>query len=531
MEGLFIAKIVEDLANQLPCRIGGWVFPSETTAAVLLEGYGNLVFNYRPPSPALYFSRERLRGEASSPFQRVLANKLKGELLAVEQLKLDRVICLHFSGEAGFVDVPAYRLVFELTGRNANFLILEATHTADATPILGQWGGRIVATAREITSGRNRYRVVRTGGLYVPPPPYSKHDPRTLTLTELAAWQQQSIAQLHRHIDGLGPTLLAEWAVRAQIGLDTPIEQRVPQVYAALRSVIENPSLSTGTLSEQARAFSRADQEAALRRVLHEPLHKRQTLLRNQLADVERSEQAMLQALEDREQADILMAYAYQVPVGASVVTLANFYQQDAAITLKLDPALSAIQNAEKRYQQVRRREEVYHKLQERLPSLEAERAEVERLLSQLEQANLEQLQAWQKRLEDHKEEKSPFGQRYRLRSGLEVLVGRNNKENDYLTHRLGRSQDYWFHVQGYPGSHVLVRCGQSELSPPDILSVAAIAAYHSKARNSGNVPVDYTRIKYVWRPKGAAAGKVHYTQQKTVYVDPALPERLPNSF
>ncbi|MGI8747645.1 MAG: NFACT RNA binding domain-containing protein, partial [Deinococcus sp.] len=118
-----------------------------------------------------------------------------------------------------------------------------------------------------------------------------------------------------------------------------------------------------------------------------------------------------------------------------------------------------------------------------------------------------------------------PFGIRYRAPCGHEVLVGRNNKENALLTHRLGRSSDYWFHVQGFPGSHVLVRSGGQDLQTPDILFAAGLAAYHSKARQSGNVAVDYTRVKQVWRPKGAAAGQVHYSQQKTVYVDPERPE------
>lgn len=102
----------------------------------------------------VYLSRERLRGEPRSPFQRFLAARVRGDLLRAEQLKLDRVIALHFAGETGFVDQPPTRLLFEVTGRNANLLVLDEGEGFE---------GRIVMAAREITGSRNRFRTIRTG--------------------------------------------------------------------------------------------------------------------------------------------------------------------------------------------------------------------------------------------------------------------------------------------------------------------------------------------------------------------------------
>ncbi len=183
------------------------------------------------------------------------------------------------------------------------------------------------------------------------------------------------------------------------------------------------------------------------------------------------------------------------------------------------------MQNAEKLYARARRREAVFDRLAEREPVLQAELADLDARLERLEAADLPELEALERDLATQKTERSPYGARFVSPSGHEVLVGRNNKENAVLTHKLGRSMDWWFHAQGYPGSHVLVRAQGRELALPDILMAASLAAYHSRARGSGNVAVDYTRIKHVWRPRGAPAGQVHYTQQKTVFVDPALPE------
>lgn len=515
MEGLTLAHTLAQLQGHLPARALGWVFPDETSAALLLEGdWGttNLVLNYRPPQPVLYLSRERLRGEAHNAFQRFVAARLRGTLLAAEQLKLDRVLQLHFSGEEGFVDVPPARLLFEVTGRNTNVLILEeaAPHT---------WEGRILMAAREITVSRNRFRTIRSGGLYTPPPPYQKFDPRQMTPQQAQSLKDVPLAHWRDHIDGLGPSLNAELMRRA--GLTGTPAEAWPRAWEALQSLVADPSIQTDlSLNEASREAARAEKAAQLRKALREPLGKRLTLLTHQLGDVERSVQGLEEAQQERLEADLLMAYAHSVPQGAASVVLSDF-TGEGEVPISLEPQLSAIQNAEKRYQRARRREDVYAKLAEREPTLRRDLAEVQAQISELEQASLEQLETLERQLESEQPIRSAYGSRYQTPSGLEVLVGRNNKENATLTHRIGRSMDYWFHAQGYPGSHVLVRSGGKELDLPDILFAARLAAKHSKAAGGGNVAVDYTRIKHVWRPKGAPSGQVHYTQQKTVYVDP----------
>lgn len=518
-----LARVLRDLAEGLPARSLGWVFPDETTAALLLEGMpagtGNLVLSYRPPQPVVYFSRERLRGEPHNPFQQMLSSKVRGDLLRAEQLKLDRVFQLHFAGEEGFVSVPPARLLFEVTGRNANLLILEAGEAG--------FSGRILHAAREITPARNRFRTTRSGGQYTPPPPYEKADPRTLTEAgALAAGLAELPPQRWRErVDGLGPLLSAELGRRAGL-TEAPGPQQLPAVVQALHSLTDDPSVSEGTMTDGARAAARSEKAAQLRKELVGPLEKRLTLLTNQLSDVTRAEEGIELATQERTEADILMAYSHSVPEGVSEVRLPDL-TGEGEVTIELEPLLGAVQNAEKRYARARRREDVYERLAEREPKLRAEYAEAKARVQALETASLSELEALAAQLETEKPEKVPYGLRFTLPSGLTALVGRNNKENATLTHRLGRSMDYWFHAQGYAGSHVLVRTGSAgrELSPPDILFAAQLAAAHSKARGSSNVPVDYTRIKHVWRPKGAAAGKVNYTGQKTVFVDGDLPE------
>ena len=103
---------------------------------------------------------------------------------------------------------------------------------------------------------------------------------------------------------------------------------------------------------------------------------------------------------------------------------------------------------------------------------------------------------------------------------GYTIFVGRNNKENDYLTLKYANKMDYWFHTKDIHGSHVILKCTENNIPTDDILyKCAEFAAKHSKAKNSSNVPVDYCLVKYVKKPNGAKPGMVIYTNNKTIFV------------
>ena len=103
---------------------------------------------------------------------------------------------------------------------------------------------------------------------------------------------------------------------------------------------------------------------------------------------------------------------------------------------------------------------------------------------------------------------------------GTEILVGKNNRQNDELTLRTAAKSDWWLHVKDMPGSHVIVRC-RGELSNELLLTAANLAACYSKAKNGENVPVDYTRVRYVKKPSGAKPGMVIYVNYSTIYTNP----------
>ncbi len=114
----------------------------------------------------------------------------------------------------------------------------------------------------------------------------------------------------------------------------------------------------------------------------------------------------------------------------------------------------------------------------------------------------------------------------YELPGGFEALAGKTDADNDLLSLKIAKANDLWFHVHGMPGSHVILRHPDGD--KPDNAAVkqaAAIAAWHSKARNAGTVPVKYTEAKHVGKPRGAKPGSVTIKREKTIKVRPALPD------
>ncbi|WP_038057027.1 Rqc2 family fibronectin-binding protein [Thermus amyloliquefaciens] len=511
MEGLLIHAFLRELKGELPAANLGLAFPEEGSLALLLKGktgrIANLVLRYRPPSPSLALEEGTLLGEAKTPFQRQLQARLKGPLLAAEQLKLDRVVFFHFGGEKGFVDTPPSTLVLEATGRNANLLLLNEK-------------GLILGVDRPIGREVNRYRELRPGLPYVPPPPYEKLDPRTLSPEDLRILLGKPLKEVVRHVDGIGLELMRELAKRAGLTPETPLgEEALKRLYEAVRDLVANPSVGT-TLSQELRAKWLEEEKEALRKPLLEALRREEKTLRARLMDQERAIERLGEAEGLRRQADLLLARLKEVPRGAEKAVLEDF--EGRPVEIPLDPALSPQENAQRLYERARRLEGLAERALTLIPKLQDQLQALEEEIQRVERAELGELLTLSRRPEG---EKGPrLGLRYTSPSGFLVLVGRNAKENDLLT-RTAHSEDLWFHAQGVPGSHVILKAEGK--SPPleDLLFAARLAAYHSKARGESQVPVDYTRKKHVWRPRKAAPGQVLYTHAKTLFVEGSLPQ------
>ncbi|MGD1698336.1 Rqc2 family fibronectin-binding protein [Dapis sp. BLCC M229] len=244
-----------------------------------------------------------------------------------------------------------------------------------------------------------------------------------------------------------------------------------------------------------------------------------------------------------RSQADLLMANLQEWRSGMKNISLADF-ETGEAVVIKLDPEKNAVQNAQSIYKK-------HQKLKRARIAVEPLLAEVQAEIDYLEQINtfLSQLDSYRspedlQTLEEIRDELIQQGYlnapehhhqdnrkdtefyRYQTPGGLELLVGRNNRQNDLLTFRVAGDYDLWFHTQEIPGSHVLLRLDAGAIPDEvDLQFVADMSAFYSRARQSEVVPVIYTKPKFVYKPKGAKPGMVVYKQEQVLWGKPQSAE------
>ena len=235
-----------------------------------------------------------------------------------------------------------------------------------------------------------------------------------------------------------------------------------------------------------------------------------------------------------RKKGDLLQANMYKLVRGQSFIDVEDYYDNNKIVRIKLSPTLNTSQNVQKYYKDYRRAKTREEMLTVQIAKAKAElqyisavqeslgRAESERELTEIRQELVD---------EGYLKNRNPKGRNkalkllppkeYKSSDGFTIYVGRNNKQNDKLTLKTARNYDMWLHTKDIPGSHVIIVSDNREITDTAILEAASLAAYNSKAKDSDNVPVDYTIVKNVSKPSGAKPGMVIYVNNKTVYVTP----------
>ena len=247
-----------------------------------------------------------------------------------------------------------------------------------------------------------------------------------------------------------------------------------------------------------------------------------------------------IQQAEEKDQfklwGDLIMANMYMIQKGDRVANVINYFdEKQATIEIPLDASLSPAENAQKyyaRYNKLKNTEaaaaqQLQHSLED-ITYLESVQTTLDQCesLKELQEIKNELAEGGYVSLKQGKgKKKSPSAlsapAKYLSSDGFEIYVGKNNKQNDYLTLKMAKGHDIWFHTKTIPGSHTVIFTEKKEVPPRTMEEAAMLAAYHSKAREGVNVPVDYTMVKNVKKPSGAKPGMVIYVNYETIFITP----------
>lgn len=490
-------------------------------------------------------------------------------IVAISQMPYERVLQFDIEKRDRLGSASQCRLICELIGRYSNVILIDT-----AT-------GNILGALRPVSARQNRMREILPGRCYEPPPELGRISPETVAPEALSeAFAQSNGAPeiaLARHLKGLDAFTARELLFRA--GIDgMPHSAQLPRLCETIRAFFKTPPFLNGaaiaahaeggkticvfqpqhgSILRTCVSVSEAIDVLMREEIQDETLQTRQKNIERDLRDLliaaQRKTERIRADLADADQANlyekygnILIANIPRIPPGATGVVLPDLFQASTPdISIPLNPERTPAENAQDYLKRGRKARKGAPILELRLIESKKEEAKIQRFLDRLETLKEEDIKNFhldlaqaglvkppkQKPQTDKRGDADIHPRRYRTADGWTVLVGRNNKENDKLTKNAARD-DLFFHVQGCPGSHVILkREGKADNPSKNALKEAAsLAAYWSKARGAKTASVNYTEVRYVQKPRGAPPGMVSIRNEKSLMVQPREIQRADES-
>ena len=581
IDAVFLESLRCELQEQLlACRVDKVQQPERDTILLSMRGPnggGKLLLTASPNHPRIQLTSLSFENPAQPPMFCMLLRKhlTGGRLVSISQPPLERLVELTFDCIDEMGTPCQKKLILEIMGRNSNLILTGAD-------------GRILDCLRRVDFEMSEQRQVLPGLYYHLPPTQGKRSPWDASEEELRALlcaqktQKMADSFLLETFGGLSPLLCRElaYAVFGQVDLDlsqltdTQREDAAGKLFAVLDRlhtgkrtpvilvrderpwdftcipirqyedlITQEPQPSFSALLDT--FYAKRDSLERMRQKT-QALRKTLTNLHNRTARKLANQKKELEATFDREHlrrlGDIVTANLHVISRGQARLTAVDFYDPEMKeIDIPLNPAISPQQNAAKFYKDYQKAKTAEKVLTEQIAKGEAELSYLASVLDELSRVESERdMQDIRQELTEggylretgqKKKMKLPASKPMVFRSsdGFEILVGRNNRQNDLLTCKLAQKQDIWLHTQKIHGSHVIIACAPE--TPPDrtVTEAMQLAAYFSQAREGQNVPVDYTRVKNVKKPAGAKPGMVIYDHYSTAVVTPdaALAEKL----
>jgi predicted ribosome quality control (RQC) complex YloA/Tae2 family protein len=556
-DGIVTRAITEELKqNIVGGRISKIYQPYKQELLIHVRGNGQtfkLLISANPSYSRIHFTNEAYDNPSEPPmFCMLLRKHLEGNVItSIEQVEMERIISIETRGRNELGDETVKQLIIEIMGKHSNIVLVDKERNI------------ILDSIKHISPAVNRHRTLLPGYEYMSPPSQEKLNPLLVdeeTFLRKLDFNSGKLAnQIVGAFSGISPLFANE--VIHLAGLSG--KQNLAHSFVSFVERIKNKQfqavivagekkeyfyvLPLSHIGGETKQFDSASvmldrfyYGKAERDRVRQQGHDLERFIRNEkdkndkkILKLEKTLKDAGRAEENQLLGELLTANMHMIEKGQSSVEVINYYDENnESITITLNPLKSPSDNAQSYYLKYQKAKKSVSFVLEQIELAKQEKAYFESLLQQMETAAPKDIQEIREELEEegyvkarqkkgNKKNKpqKPTLEEYTSNSGTPILVGKNNKQNDYLTNKIAHREEWWFHTKDIPGSHVVIR--HQEPDEQAILDAATLAAYFSKARNSSSVPVDYTKIKYVKKPSGSKPGFVIYDHQQTVYITP----------
>lgn len=467
--------------------------------------------------------------ESPNPLTMLFRKHLEGGYIKeIKQIELDRICHILFGCNNEFGDYVEYHCYIEIMGKHSNIILCNHDQ-------------KILDCLKRITPNINSERFVQPGAkYYLPPVNYNKLNPFNHDFIE-----NNNLTKVYQ---GMSPILSKEILFRYDNG--TSFSTIINELKLSDRLYISKteqkeyfhliPLTHLQVSYQEYSLFEGLDQHFNL--IDQKERIKQQTsnLLKfisnefqkniSKLAKLEASLHDSKNSDEYRIIGDLLYSNLHYIKKGMKHIELDNYYN-NTKIMVDLDEKLDPKANAQRYYNKYQKAKSSIIYLNEQINLTKKEIDYFDSLLTLMENASyydaleikeeLENLGYLKRKKKTNtiRKNKKPAFETYYTKDGVEINIGKNNLQNDYLTFKHAHRYDTWFHVKDMPGSHVIVRGDQH--SEYTIRLASNLAAFYSKGKNSSSVPVNYTLVKTLKKPHGAKPGQVILDSYKTIYIDP----------
>ena len=584
LDGSFLRHLKVELESRaLEARVDKVYQPNREEMVLQMRtrtDHFNLLLSARANSARIHFTRSIPENPKQPPMLCMLMRKrLSGaRLLRVEQQGLDRVLRLVFDAVNELGDRVELSIYMEIMGRYSNIIFVDEQN-------------KVIDSLKRVDAEMSSARLVLPGLSYQAPPPQDKRCALEVPAEEVVAGLRTGNSDialskaLLNTLQGVSPVVCRELSHQTLRGADRTLYELTPEQWDRLRFFLSRlfdtvrradgvPHM-VADMTGKPKDFSFIPIEqyglsAIVSRketvsVLLEDFYgekdqiermrtRAQDILRLLTNTAERLEHKIgkqrleLEQCAKREElrlcGELINANLYRLQKGMAAAELENFYEEGLPLLrISMDPLLTPAQNAQKYFKEYRKANTAEKYLTEQIALAEEELQYIDTVFEELSRAQTErELAEIRQELVEQGYIRPPKGKQkppqgtqplsFLSSDGLPILVGRNNRQNDQLTLKKAANNDYWFHTKNIPGSHTILVTGGKEPPESSMLEAAQLAAYFSRARESAQVPVDYTQVRNVSKPSGAKPGRVIYVGYNTVYVTPgpALPEQLTRS-